>query len=229
MHTYSCILYLSKKLICRVKLTCKRKMDSYTEEFYSSSDEESVSFGPLYAIINKRNSVEELKKENLTQILEKKNNATTKEEERIHYLQLELANKELVIYEMATKMEKLEKIVSLLNDYESAIKIVRSNISIYNDLISRVHSLDFGSIMRKEMLDIKEHSFVANLDVFHQTSKNTLLNSYISAVKEEFNLREEFYKKVNSYKHNTFYLLLGESLVGLLILIYYIYIKFFYI
>jgi len=202
-------------------------MDSYTEEFYSSSDEESVSFGPIYATINKNISVEELKKENLTHILEKKNNASTKEEERIHYLQLELANKELAIYEMATKMEKLEKIVSLLNDYESAIKIVRSNIISYNDLTSRVHFLDFGSIMRKEMSDIKEHSFTANLDVFPKNSKAILLNSYIGAVKEEFNAREKFYKKVNSYKHNTFYLILGEGIAGLLILIYYIYIKFF--
>jgi len=203
-------------------------MASYEEHFATSSDDES-SIKPVrrYATRSKSTVVDQLKKENLEQVLEKKCSATNKHEERIHYLQLDLANKEIVIQEMIVKMEKLEKIYSVLNDYEIAIKIARSNIICYNNLLNSVSTVDVGTLMRKELVDIKEHKFIIEMNEFPGAAKDTMIHIYTDTTETEGKVRDKFYAKLNSSRQKNYIVFLLEGIIGALLFLYYIYIQFF--
>ena len=203
-------------------------MTSYEEHFATSDDEISSEIIPVRRYVTRSivNNVDKLKKENLEQIIEKKMTGDTKHEERIHYMQLDLANKELVIQEMISKIEHLEKVHAILYDFETAIKIARSNILCYNILRSTVSKADIASLMRKELSDIKEHRFSIDMEAFPPNVKDTLINIYTDTKAEELVIRDSFYAKIHTSKKKLFYILILEGVAGTLLFMFYIYIQF---
>ena len=76
-------------------------------------------------------SKNKLIEENLNQIVKKKETFSNKLEEKIHYLQLDLANNELELINLNYKLENQNKIVNLMNEFENAFQIMNDNRGKY--------------------------------------------------------------------------------------------------
>ena len=109
---------------------------SEVEEFFINDSDDAIPSKPkIYASSYKTIAVNNLIQENLQQILNKKERFSNKLEEKIHYLQLDLANRELELMEAREYIEKQKNIIELLNKFEDSFKIIKENKMKYQELI----------------------------------------------------------------------------------------------
>jgi len=142
----------------------------FVEEFFapefdngsgSDSDNDSIIsvIIPTKRYATRSNTIiaNKLIEDNLNQIISKKNNFSNKLEERIHYLQLELANKDLELIELNNKVIQQDKIIVSIQEYETLLEIIAKNINVYIELINKldIMSLSYREAIALELLQIK--------------------------------------------------------------------------
>lgn len=81
--------------------------------------------------------------------------STTKLEERIRYLQLDLANSKLEIIELNEKYKPIKERDEALNRYQSVLEVIANNINMYKELILTVSSTPNADLVRQETEKIK--------------------------------------------------------------------------
>lgn len=158
----------------------------------SDSDENAIPLPKIYATRSKTITKNQLIEENLNQIVEnkKKEKFSNKLEEKIHYLSLDLANKELELIELKYKLDQQTKIVNLLNQFETVFKIMEDNRGKYQQIIET-----FNNTSHINYLDaVKMY-----VDVAKNSPPNLKYESNILPFNVEFLLLNLYHQKSADY------------------------------
>ena len=116
----------------------------------------------------------------------------SKLEERIHYLKLELANKELEIIALKEAQEPLNASDKALVDFLHAINIIETNITKYTELTNNVRLTSFAELIRMETRLVKTQE-LPNLTPLAGYIRNILMTHYKIIQEEETQMRDIFH------------------------------------
>ena len=116
----------------------------------------------------------------------------SKLEERIHYLRLELANKELEIIALKEAQEPLNASDKALVDFLHAINIIETNITKYTELTNNVRLTSFAELIRMETRLVKTQE-PPNLTPLAGYIRNILMMHYNIIQEEETQMRDIFH------------------------------------
>jgi len=134
-----------------------------------------------------------LKSENLKQV---RSRLKKEESEQVRYLSLDNATKEIEILEFKAKIERLEKIVKVFENFEEVMKKFEKNASTYKSLIADVNIKDYKELMNNEVQKI-EIIYPPSLDIPELSNTVDALNgSYNAKKKIEDDTREKFHDAV---------------------------------
>lgn len=165
-----------------------------------------------------------LKIENIKQIKETLEHEASSDDESTsnRYLKLELANKELEINDLTTKLATFETIIDSMNRYDETMNVIKNNINIYDSMIKEVNTVSYHELVKKEIKDIKSYELPTknNLPV---NVLNAFETMYSNLSATEKNKAKEFHTILfnkNRMTNITFYL---ETLFGSIILVLYMY------
>jgi len=172
-------------------------------------------------------SKNKLIEENLNQIVKKKETFSNKLEEKIHYLQLDLANNELELINLNYKLENQNKIVNLMNEYENAFQIMEDNRGKYQEIIkilensSHIKYLEgvkmFIDISKNSPPTLKYESGILPLNVQY-----ILLGTYHQKCAEDNDMKEKVQSIVLDYNAKEYQRILHTMLMaGIITIILY--------
>ena len=116
----------------------------------------------------------------------------SKLEERVHYLRLELANKELEIIALKEAQEPLNASDKALVDFLHAINIIETNITKYTELTNNVRITSFAELIRMETRLVKTQE-PPNLTPLAGYIRNILMTHYNIIQEEETQMRDIFH------------------------------------
>ena len=116
----------------------------------------------------------------------------SKLEERVHYLRLELANKELEIIALKEAQEPLNASDKALVDFLHAINIIETNITKYTELTNNVRLTSFAELIRMETRLVKTQE-PPNLTPLAGYIRNILMMHYNIIQEEETQMRDIFH------------------------------------
>ena len=91
--------------------------------------------------------------------------------------------------------------------------------------MNSVSKVDIGTLMRKELADIKIHTFTIEMDAFPVNTKDTLIHIYSDTVATETHVRDKFYTKINNSRQRSYIVFVLEAIIGLFLFLYYMYIQ----
>jgi hypothetical protein len=146
----------------------------------------------------------------------------SKLEERIHYLKLELANKELEIIALKEAQEPLNASDKALVNFLHAINIVETNITKYTELTNNVRLTPFAELIRMETRLVKPHED-PNLNSLAGYIQNILMKHYTAIQDEETQMRDIFHNYLifeKSKANCILFLKLAGILIGMVFLIF---------
>jgi hypothetical protein len=146
----------------------------------------------------------------------------SKLEERIHYLKLELANKELEIIALKEAQEPLNASDKALVNFLHAINIVETNITKYTELTNNVRLTPFAELIRMETRLVKPHQD-PNLNSLAGYIQNILMKHYTAIQDEERQMRDIFHNYLifeKSKANCILFLKLAGILIGMVVLIF---------
>ena len=205
-------------------------MTEVVEEFFirdSDSDSDEVASIPKrYATRSKTITKNKLIKENLNQIVENNNKEifSNKLEEKIHYLQLDLANKELELIELNHTLEHQNKIVNQINCFETCFKIMEENMIKYKEIIimlekkSHVNYLE-GVQMYIEVSKNSLPNFTYESNILPEHVQFILVKLYEQMLVEDYNMKEKVKIIVLDYNANYYKHILHTVLIAAFIMI----------
>ena len=116
----------------------------------------------------------------------------SKLEERIHYLKLELANKELEIISLKEAQEPLNASDNAIVSFLQSIDIVETNIIEYAKLTNNVRITPFAELIRMETRLVKTQKD-PNLTHLAGYIQNILMKHYRAIQDEEMRMRDIFH------------------------------------
>jgi hypothetical protein len=188
----------------------------------SDSDENAIPLNTkIYATRSKTITKNQLIEENLNQIVEnkKKEKFSNKLEEKIHYLQLDLANKELELIDLNYKLEHQTKIVNLMNNFENAFRIIEENKEKYQEIIKNIENSShikylegvnmYFEVSKNSPPNLKYESNVIPLHVQY-----ILLETYNQKCAEDYRMKEKVQSIVLDYKANHYKRILHTMLMA---------------
>jgi hypothetical protein len=199
---------------------------SFEEEFAPESYDHTTNLSPKRYAVKSSVNTDLLKKENLKLIKDYLNDSDedSDEDEKIRYLKLDLANKELEIIELKEKVSRLEKMNNVINEINTVLETVFKNNEEYEKLCDSMNSSNFRDIIKKEMQLIKPHSLPESfgiLPLYIQTSckyvyniKNEVEKEYSTKIQDKI-----FYS--NKFNEVLFYIQFALTIILALIYIYY--------
>jgi len=186
----------------------------------------------IYATLSTTTTKNQLIEENLNQIVNKKETFSNKLEERIHYLTLELANKELELIEANSKLEEQNKIINLLNRFETAFESIQNNRIKYAKIIdmlenkSNVKHIEavekFVEVSKNSPITLNYESSILPVNVQY-----LLLGTYHEKYVEECNLKEKVQSLLFDYNENYYKsilnMIMGAIITNILYALYVMY------
>ena len=200
------------------------------ENGYSSDDSYVPPKNKIYATRSKTITKNQLIEENLNQIVEnkKKEKFSNKLEEKIHYLSLDLANKELELIELKYKLDQQTKIVNLLNQFENAFKIMEDNRGKYQQIIenfnntSHINYLDavkmYVEVTKNSPPNLKYESNILPLNV-----EFLLLNLYHQKSADFYSVKDKVQSLILDYNTDYYKRILYNMLMaGIITIILYV-------
>ena len=167
--------------------------DNALDSDYSSDDYVHRAKRYATALENAELISRNLKLENLEQL---RNQVKKDESEQLRYLSLDNATKEIEILEMKQKIERLENIVNMFEEYETTLKKFEKNSATYESLIAEVNIKDYKKLMNSEIQMI-EITPPPTLDIPELSHTVNILNHTYNVKKkiEEMN-REKFHDAI---------------------------------
>ena len=201
----------------------------------SENDAIPLPKNKIYATRSKTITNNKLIEENLNQIIENKKKETfsNKLEEKIHYYQLDLANKELELIEMKNKLDNQNKIINQMNDFENAFKILEENRVKCKELVDKFKKVSdltylegvkmYIEISKNSPPNLKNESNVLPLHVQY-----ILLSLYHQKCEEDNYMKEKLQSIVlnynaNHYKHILHTMIMASLITIILYALYAIY------
>jgi hypothetical protein len=115
---------------------------SFVEEFAPESYDHNISVSTKRYATKSSLNTDSLKKDNLIQILESLDESDSDDDNKVRYLKLDLANKELETIELKEKIANLEKMNSAINDINTVLETVFKNSEDYDDLYKKIDNYD---------------------------------------------------------------------------------------
>jgi len=187
----------------------------------TDSDENAIPLPKIYATRSKTITKNQLIEENLNQIVENKKKETfsNKLEEKIHYLTLDLANKELELIDLNYKLDSQTKIVNLMKEFETCFQIIEDNRGKYQQIIEKF----------KTSSHIK---YLEGVQMFIEVSKNSppnlkyetnvlplhlqyiLLETYNQKCVEDYSMKEKVQSLVLDYNANYYKSILHNMIMA---------------
>jgi hypothetical protein len=166
-------------------------------------------------------STNSLVKENLKQIQESLNDSDddSKDENKVRYLKLDLANKELEILELKEKNDALEKVTKAMKEYNDVLEVVFKNVEEYEKLCKSLTHLNYREIVKKEMIVIKPHKLPESMDVLPLHIRTSC--NYVYTLKKS--LEKDYADKINKMSYFNESLLNIQKLFTVIIITLYIY------
>jgi len=187
----------------------------------SDDNENAAPIPKIYATRSKTITKNQLIEENLNQIVEnkKKEKFSNKLEEKIHYLTLDLANKELELIELNYKLEHQNKIVNLMNNFENAFKIIEENRVKYQEIIEKFKNTShikylegvqmYIEVSKNSPPNLKYESNVLPLHVQY-----ILLETYNQKCAEDYGMKEKVQSIVLDYNTDYYKRILYNMLMA---------------
>lgn len=190
------------------------------EEFAPENFDHNISPKKRYALRSTAN-ISSLRKDNLKQIQNALNDTDNEsdDENKVRYLKLDLANKELEILELKEKNDALEKVTKAMKEYNDVLEIVFKNVEEYDKLCKSLTYSNYREIVKKEMLLIKPHKLPESMDILPLHIRTSC--NYVYTLKK--NVEKNYADKINKTSYYNEALLNVQKLFTVVIITLYIY------
>lgn len=148
-------------------------------------------------------------------------------EERIRYLQLDLANAKLEIIEFQEKFKPIQDRDNAMCRFNAAIATIEKNVSIYQQIIPTVGYTPFAELIRQETEQIKTIQTL-DLNPLSCYLQEILMYNYLSLKKSQIRYRDELHARIlfEKSKANTIVFLKIASVIVVIQLLGYLMIRY---
>jgi hypothetical protein len=152
--------------------------------------------------------------------------STDKLQERIRYLQLDLANAKLEIEELKEQNAKLKQSDDALKEFENFCSTVKANNRIYQDLAMQVNHCSFVDLIRSESTRIQKLPTI-HFSSLPQSLQVIMFPRATELEDQQQRARDEFHNRIlwEKSKANTLTLLRISALGALIFMIFFLLIR----
>ena len=213
--------------------TVQKQQKMSEEHFAPAAVEEMTEPAPVKRFVTRRGQKRSLERDALTNIITNvwvdkesvsgsESDSSNKNEERIHYLKLDLANAKLEIDTLKEQNEALKKCDEALTQYNAALDLVKANIACYDSFGPMIKTTPFAELIRRELEQVKPNQAL-NLDPL-STHIQTILTKHYAALQEEEKCRRDTFHEnilMEKSKATTIMILkrIGAAVLALYILV----------